>query len=322
MGFTPFTCALGDSPAVSIPAAATTNISPGDDSVDTNRIIITGSGTINSFGIACGGNLGFTGERCTVTKRVQFAPTGTITLHHNSPTLNLLGAADRVITVTSFGEYQSDVNGNWQEISFSEITKSPTMGGGLIDVIYYLASQTITIPQGAVRAWVRMWGGSGASPNSTSGSSGYYYMTSGVGAPGYLEKWLTGLTPGNTLVFTRGNGGTVASTNGSASTLASGTQTIGTLTAGGSNGSSVVGFADPSGALTATAAGSAGGIATGGDLNRPGQTGGPAISMNGGLAVGIGGYNSIGRGVDGTANAPGIAGIPGGAIIHWYGDKG
>src|SRR5215831_456305 len=211
MGFTPFTCALGDSPAVSLPCAATVNISPGDDSVDTNRVIITGSGTINSFGTCQGGAQGFDGEPCTVTKRIEFLPDAgqTITLHHNSPTLCLLGQADRVISGKSFGEYQVDSTQTyWQEISFSQDNKSPVAGGGLIDAIYYTASQTITIPVGAHRAWLRMWGGSGASGNG-SAPAGYACYAPGTGAAGYLEKLLKNLTPGNTLAFTRGNGGTV-----------------------------------------------------------------------------------------------------------------
>ena len=116
---------------------------------------------------------------------------------------------------------------------------APTKSGGqLLAFLTYIASGPITIPPGATRAWLRMWGGSGASGNGA--ISVQAYSSNGVGAPGYLEKFLTGLTPGNTLIFTRGAAGTAWTAgngaNGSASILASGTQTIATLTANGSNG--------------------------------------------------------------------------------------
>jgi len=242
----------------------------------------------------------------------------------------LLGQADRVISANGYGVYSSDADGWWQEQSYSQDgpNASPTQKGGqLLAVNYYTASQTITIPPHATRAWCRMWGGSGAS--GTGGSDGALagYFSGGVGAPGYLEKFLTGLTPGNTLVFTRGNGGTPNASlgvggNGTASTLASGTQTIGTLTAGGSNGSGSAVYYDGATSVDRSAGGSAGGTASGGDLNRPGQSGSASfyiLSGNPTLNFGTGGYNSIGRGVDGV-NGPGNAGIPGGLIIFWYND--
>jgi len=319
MPIAPFHCAMGDSPEVALPCAATVNISPGDDSVDTNRVRITGTGTISSFGVACDGVQGELGEPATVTKRIAFVPTAPgITLQHNPPGLSLLGAVNRTITANAFGTYQSDVNGNWTETDYTQAAVSPTKGGGaLLALITYTASATITIPPGATRAWVRMWGGSGA---SGAGDGTNFNSSAGTGAPGYLEKFLTGLTPGITLVFTRGNGGTPsasAGSNGTASTLASGTQTIATLTAGGSNGTP-----QPSTADVSTFAGSAGGTATGGDINRPGQTGGSSAWNGTSFVRGVGGYNSIGRGVDGSASylVQGNAGINGGLIIAWFND--
>ena len=316
-------------------AAATVNIAPADtldadgfpqsNTVDTNRVIITGSGTINSFGQACGGQLGFLGEIKTVTKRINFQPTvgQSIILHHNLPTLNLLGAVDRTITTAAFGEYQSDANGNWQEIGFSASDTSPVSGhGGLISLVYYAASATVTIPPLATRAWVRMWGGSG-------GSASYY--GAGAGAGGYLEKYLIGLGPGKTLAFTCGAAGagglgtagspTSDGKDGTASTLASGTQTIGTLTANAGKG-----------VIYQSYQGSLGGTATGGDVNVKGQNGTNSCNTysfdvnganNGGATFpGAGGSNFFSKGADGvvTYSTNGNPGVPGGMIIAWYTD--
>jgi hypothetical protein len=348
----PFRAAFGDSPVVSLPAAATVIIAPGDtwdptnpdydpsdvgiigsgtgsNSVDTNRVIITGSGTISSFGQANGGQPDDRGNILIITKRIDFKPASgqTITLTHNAPALNLLGKANRVISAESFGTYQSDTSGNWQEIAFSQSDTTPTKGGGqLLGTLYLPGTSTITIPPGVTRAWVRMWGGSGASgAGNPSNAYGYSNASSGVGAPGYLEKFLTGLTPGNTLAYTRGAAGAATTGNGGnggASILASGTQTIATLTANGSNGSTN-GMAD---------AGSAGGTATGGDINKTGQTGiastptygtiggGTTVGLVGSSPPGVGGRNELASGVDGTFNSPGNPGNPGGLIIFWYND--
>jgi len=330
MTFAAFTCAMGDSPAISLPAAATVNLSPADGSGDANRIIITGSGTINSFGDCynsdTGTRLGDSGEIVTVTKHVTFLPDAgqTITLHQNSPLLCLLGQADRVISGKSFGVYQADTSTPtyWQETQFAQDNRSPVVGGGLIDAIYYAASQTITIPVGAHRAWVRMWGGTGAS-GAGGAPYGYAVYAPGTGAAGYLEKLLKNLTPGNTLIFTRGTAGVVGATspgnNGTASTLASGTQTIGTLTANGSNGSAIAGL---------QSTGTPGGTATGGDINVTGQSGGSNAQIPvGDPAIGaymswqtLGGSNFFSKGADG-GYPNGNPGTPGGLIIFWLGDQ-
>jgi hypothetical protein len=301
----PFECALGDGPAVSLPAATIVAISPGDDTVDANRVIITGSGTINSFGVACQGQLDSEGRPLTVSKRVQFTPDAgqTITLHHNPPGLVLLGGIDRAIAAKAFGEYQSDASGNWTEISYSQSTVAPSKGGGsLVGLVYYLTSQTITIPTDGTRAWVRMWGATGSAGAGDAGSSTASYASA---AGGYLEKLLTSLTPGNTLVFTRGNGGDLASSpNATVTTLASGTQTIGTLTCNGSKRALVT---DTSTLL--------GGTATGGDLNVRGQS--SALTVVG--AVGAGGVNGPSHGADGSFYS-GNPGNPGGMVIAWFSD--
>ena len=193
----PFLVAVGDAPSVSLPAAATVNIAPPDDSVDSNRVIITCSGTISSFGVAVGALTRFqydpdpedvacTDDIITVTKSVEFIPDAgqTITLKHNPPYLNLLGGVDRVIKSHSFGEYQSDTQGWWWETAFSQSTVSPVVGpGGLLDLISYTASQTITIPATAsLNATVT---DDGLPRGST--VAGVLVGSAGTGAGGYLE---------------------------------------------------------------------------------------------------------------------------------------
>jgi hypothetical protein len=180
----PWKCALGDAPAATLNVAATVEIAPPDDSVDTNKIIITGTGTISSFGT----------DAPLVTKDVTFAPAGGSITLVNSLQLALLGG-NRTMGGQSFSRFASDGLGHWQEIA--------SASAGFFSSVLYTSSQTITVPAGATKAYVRMTG-----------------QGNDNGAAGYLEKHFIGLAPGKTLVLTIG----------SPTTLASGTQSIGTLT--------------------------------------------------------------------------------------------
>lgn len=185
-------------------------------------------------------------------------------------------------------------------------------GVQMLTPTYYTASGTITIPTGAHQALVQMWGATGGS------GGGVNTATGGTGAGGYLEKLLTGLIPGNTLVFTQGAAGAAGTSstpggNGGTTTLASGTQSIGTLTCNGSNGSAV-------GATgTGGTNGTPGATATGGDINITGQNGSGTANVPG-ADVAPGGINffSIGaNGINLTGTFPGNQGNPGGLKITW-----
>lgn len=170
--------------------------------------------------------------------------------------------------------------------------------GRLIGFGVFTSSQTITIPTGATACFIRMTGGCGGNDN-TSGNNG-----AGTGA-GSLEKYLSSITAGLTLAFTRGAAGGAGGAGGT-STLSSGTQTISTLTAtggargyGGSSGQGV------------------GGSASGGDVNVDGQ-GTPCavpgqLASSGGMAgLGMGhGADLNGSSVTNTASA-------GYAEIWWF----
>lgn len=157
---------------------------------------------------------------------------------------------------------------------------------GLVQANTYTTSQTITIPTGATKAFIRMvGGGGGADLNSSSGGVA-------AGGGGYLEKTLTALTPGNTLSLTIGAGGTTSGGNGQNTILSSGTQTITTLTASGGAGSGVFSNAAPFLG--------AGGGATNGDVNITGESGFGTVSANGFL---MGGSSILGKGGMSTQTA-------------------
>ncbi len=179
--------------------------------------------------------------------------------------------------------------------------------GAFVSVVNYtsIGSGAVTIPAGATRAYVQMWGATGGSGSSAGGPSG------GTGAGGYLEKYLTGLTAGNTLTYTQGAFGAAgvgsAGGNGGTTTLASGSQAISTLTCNGSNGSA---------ASTTNSLGTAGGTATGGDVNITGQHGGNTAAVN---LIFPGGSNFFSTGANGApGSSPGNAGNSGGLLITWY----
>lgn len=183
--------------------------------------------------------------------------------------------------------------------------------GALVTSLIYSSSQTVTIPASATQAFVRMGGatGGGGGGQNTPNPIG------GVGAGGYLEKYLTGLTAGSTLVYTQGAAGTAGTAGGlgaggtggtgGTTTLASGTQTISTLTCNGSPGSDGNGN------------GSVGGTASGGDVNIKGQSGVNAAASG----TAPGGRNFFSVGIDGytpSGNVAGNPGNPGLLVIMWY----
>jgi len=171
-------------------------------------------------------------------------------------------------------------------------------GSGMVAYNVYTSTQTITIPKGATKAFVRMTGGGGASAGNPCGS----------GAGGCLETLLTGLKAGLTLSLTIGAAGSGVG-GAPSSTLVSGSQTISTLTAGG-------GFAVNSGP-------GSGGSASGGDLNVSGNYGMTATDTTDSLTYGYGGANpffgtSYGSG-GGTGGSGGFeTATPGVCVIIWY----
>lgn len=187
---------------------------------------------------------------------------------------------------------------------------SPPTGGtlayGVLSKQIFTAGGTFTIPTGvtAVKVTVTGAGGAGGGATTTSNASG-----TGGFAGGTAIKWLSGLTPGNTLTVTVGTGGTgVANAGGNSggnSTVASGTQTITTITGGGGGG----------GVATGNVVGYSGGGSTNGDINISGGSPSMALcsfsnagSVGGnsmfGCSDGHPGFTGAGR----TATTPGCGG--------------
>lgn len=160
-------------------------------------------------------------------------------------------------------------------------------------------SGTFTIPTGITTVKVTVVSGGAGGARSADG---------GGGGGGVAIKTLTGLTPGNTLAYYVGYGQTNAENN--ESTVSSGTQSITTISGG-------VGVrpADNS------SGGGAGGTASGGDLNIPGQRGGDNGGPGGNSLFGWGGtygYSSGNATGYGGGGAGGNGHGSGGVIIFEY----
>lgn len=189
----------------------------------------------------------------------------------------------------------------------------------------FTGNGTFTIPSGVTALKLTVVGGGGNGGNATSSPCNSAMGGTG-GAGGTAIKFLTGLTPGNTLTVTVGGGG------GGSSSVSSGTQSITTVTGGGGgNGSN---------ASNNNAASGAGGTGSNGDINiqggfidgvfSPGTTQtSPATLLsnsrfnanvgsahNGVAGMAYGGGGTGARSQD-AANRTGGAGAAGVVIIEW-----
>lgn len=169
----------------------------------------------------------------------------------------------------------------------------------------FTSNGTFTIPAGITSVKVMIVAGGGAGGGSTNAVN---TAGSGGGAGSYATKWLSSLTPGNTLVVTVGTGGTAVAGatggNGASSSVASGTQTITTITTNFGVG----------GVGSGGAFGAGGAAGTGGDLNFGGGPGVQFVPANvlggpgGSGPWGGAGQGSGGTGVGGPGLAPGAGG--------------
>jgi hypothetical protein len=194
---------------------------------------------------------------------------------------------------------------------------------GVLKFQQFTANGTFTIPVGVTAVKVIVVGGGGAG----GGGNGVNAGGGGGGAGGLAIKWLSGLTPQNTIVVTVGNGGTgnvnATGNTGGASSIASGTQVITTVTSNGGLG----GVGGNAGANS----GGAGGTATNGDINFNGNAGNltwlaaPTVGALGAAGPfgaaplqGAAGSANSGAGGGGVfANAAGAAGGSGIVIFEW-----
>lgn len=210
--------------------------------------------------------------------------------------------------------------------------------GSLVSFVAYTSSQTITIPTGATKANIFLIGGGGGGGGVASNQTTSFGFAGNGGPGGGLRKYLTGLTPGNTLVLTIGTagpGGAAGNNNGTSggnTTLVSGTQTITTLTASGGSGGTAVNLNAASQSLTGAAG--VGGSGTNGDINITTGAGvGPfgygsstavipiqnsSGSSTGGAGLGFGGYGGGGEIEGVSTNVAGGNGTAGICEIGWY----
>ena len=158
-----------------------------------------------------------------------------------------------------------------------------TGAGGLasVQVFTTLGSQTWTRPTGVIRVMVEVQGagGSGGKRNSNGAAMG------GGGGGGYARKFIdvTSIASATVVVGTGGPSQTTNDTDGTTggdSSWADGTNTV--TGAGGVGGTGTTAYGS-----------SAGGVASGGDLNIPGQRGtaGGASNYGGDSHLGTGGVN-------------------------------
>lgn len=210
--------------------------------------------------------------------------------------------------------YSVPANGTSQAtLNNTLITGGSTYGGTTQNKQIFTGNGTFTIPANVTSVKVTVVGGGGGGGGSTVANNG-----GGGGSGSVAIKWLSGLTPGNTLAITIGAAGAAGTTGasggaGGGTSVASGTQTITSiLTNGGAGGI---------GTLAASPGGSGGAATTGGDLNLGGTPGGFANSTN---SIGGNGAPSIlsgGGSGSGGVGAPGISfgdggGGAGGAAAH------
>jgi hypothetical protein len=150
--------------------------------------------------------------------------------------------------------------------------------GGLGGQQVFTSSGTFTIPTGKTVVKVTIIGAGGGSGGANYGSCSATLLGGSGGGGGAAVKYLTSLTPGNTLTVTVGTGGTAGASGatssnnatsggtGVTSSVASGTQTITTVSATGGAG----GGANNSGNLLGSAKAS-GGTGSNGDYNLTGN---------------------------------------------------
>jgi hypothetical protein len=184
---------------------------------------------------------------------------------------------------TSFGTVSSFGTGTGGAGTYN-MSASGTIGSTTV----FCSGGTFTIPTGITKVKMTIVGGGSAGGSGTTSGAGCNQRWSpgnGGAGGGAAIKWLTGLTPGNTLVVTVG-----AASN--TSSVASGTQTITTVSATGG-----------------------GGIGSSGDVNIRGGAGTiGAPQQTTGFSNGGAGGSSIlgGGGTGGAGGAGGAGGVYGG----------
>lgn len=297
-------------------------------------LVVSGASTQASVAVTgnetVGGTLGVTGNE---TVGGTLIVTGAVTA--GSYTNNLSAFAPT--TSAQLASIISDETGSGPLVfRQSPVFITPTLGVASATSVLgltpsfqkFIANGTFTIPTGIVAVKVTLIGGGGAGGGGTVSNNG-----GGGASGGYAVKYLTGLTPGNTITVTVGAGGTGVSgttgNSGSASTIASGTQTITTVTANGGGGGLSQGTTSTGGAPAAIStngddngAGVAGVNSASAGLGPPGAStfkggGGGSVGSSTTGAAAVANTGSGGGGSGSGATTLGGAGAAGIVIFEW-----
>lgn len=218
------------------------------------------------------------------------ASTGAVTVANTGVTSAVAGTgigvsgATGAVTFTNSG-VTSIVAGSGITVSGATGAVTVTASAGGINSQVFTSSGTFTIPSGVTKIKMTIVGGGGNGRGGTDISNG------GGGGGGAAIKYLTGITPGNTLTVTVG---AAAGT----SSVASGTQSITTVSATGGS------------TPTATQTAGLGGTGSNGDLNIKGEGGGTGMSISQGYPctfsigfTGGGGSSILGGGAANRSDA-------------------
>jgi hypothetical protein len=180
--------AINEAPQVTLPSAATVDIG----AAASNSILITGTTTINSFGVAAAG----------ILRTVEFQ--SSLTLTYNATSMQLPSLANIVTQPGDTLFAYSKGGGNWKVISYTLASGSSLVPSGFtrVQVFATPGSFNFTVPAGVTRVKVTVTGGGGVASFRPDESA------QGGMAGGTALKWISGLTPGQTIPLVVGLGQT------------------------------------------------------------------------------------------------------------------
>lgn len=187
------TGALNQAPQVTLPSAATVDIG----NAASSSILITGTTTISSFGVAAAG----------ITRVVEFQ--SPLTLTYNATSLQIPGGASVAVQAGDVLVAYSKGAGNWKVIEYTRFTSAPGAASAIPTMQVFTSSGNFVVPPGVTRVKVTVVGGGGAS--ATGDNSGYFF--GGGAGGGTAIKTISGLTPGQVIPVTVGAGAPSLSAN-------------------------------------------------------------------------------------------------------------
>ena len=272
--------AVNQAPQVTLPSAATVGLG----AAASNSILITGTTTIDSFGIAPAG----------ITRTVEFQ--SALTLTYNATSMQLPGLANITTQSGDVMVVYSKGAGNWKVISYSRFAQAPSFSS-IPTIQLFTTSGNFTVPPGVSRVRVTVVGG---------GSSGGFFDGGESGTPSYLIggsgggtaiKVISGLTAGQVIPVTVGAGGVPSPGTG-----IGGTSSFGAF-------------------CSATGGGATGGNGVGGDINLPGGVG-QTVPINQGVGSSMAGGSALSAAsraaaIYGGASGSSSAGAQGVVIVEY-----